>query len=87
MSKFRIASGMMSSKAIDRNNVPENVMAMLIIEPYLKHFIPDMNLPKIITSPKKMNISTIFIIVAASMFLNYYITMLYIHMDIHPILL
>lgn len=61
ISKFSIAYGIMSSKAIERNRAPENVIAVLIIEPYLKHFIPEMNLPKRTTYPKKTNISTIFI--------------------------
>ena len=51
----------MSNNAIERNSAPENVIAVLIIEPYLKHFMPDMNLPKSTTYPKKTNISTIFI--------------------------
>lgn len=46
---------------MDRKSAPENVIAVLIIEPYLKHFMPEMNLPKSTTSPKNTNISTIFI--------------------------
>jgi hypothetical protein len=73
ISKLRIASGIISKRAIDRNKVPENVMAILIIEPYLKHFIPEMNFPNSMTSLKKTSIRTIFIIVAASIYLNYYL--------------
>lgn len=58
---------MISSSAIDRKSVPENVMAMLIIEPYLKHFMPEINLPKSITSLKKTNMRMIFIMVATFM--------------------
>lgn len=57
----------MSSRAIDRNNEPENVIAILIIEPSLKHFIPEINLPKSMTSEKNTNIKTILIIVSTSM--------------------
>jgi len=48
-SKFRIASGIISRRAIDRNRDPENVMAMLMIDPSLKHFMPEINLPKSMT--------------------------------------
>lgn len=70
ISKFKIAYGIMSRSAIDKNSVPENVIAMLMTEPSLKHFMPEINLPNTRTSPKKMNINTIFIIVAGYMFLN-----------------
>jgi hypothetical protein len=68
MSKLRIASGIISSKAIDKNNAPEKVIAILIIDPYLKHCIPDINLPKSITYPKNTNIRIIFISKVASIF-------------------
>lgn len=55
-----MASGIISSNAIDKNKDPEKVMAILIIDPYLKHFIPDINLPNTITSAKNTNIRTIF---------------------------
>jgi hypothetical protein len=48
-SKLWIASGIMSRRAIERKSVPENVMAMLMIAPYLKHFMPEMNFPNSIT--------------------------------------
>lgn len=68
ISKLSIAYGIISKSAIERNKVPENVIAMLMMEPYLKHFIPEINLPKSMTSLKKTNIRTIFIIVAASIY-------------------
>lgn len=49
ISKLAIASGMMSSKAMERKSVPEKVIATLITEPYLKHFMPEINLPNTIT--------------------------------------
>lgn len=52
---------MMSKSAMERNRAPENVMAMLIMEPYLKHRMPEMNFPKTRTYPKKMNIRIILI--------------------------
>jgi hypothetical protein len=44
-----MASGMISRSAIERNRVPEKVIAMDIMDPSLKHFIPEMNLPKSMT--------------------------------------
>lgn len=54
-----MASGMMSSIAIDRNKLPENVMATDIICPSLKHFKLEMNRPKITTYRKNANIRII----------------------------
>jgi hypothetical protein len=58
----------MSSRAMDRKRVPENVMAMLITDPYLKHFIPDMNLPKSTTSVKNTNMRMILMTIVISIF-------------------
>lgn len=66
---------MMSRRAIERKRAPEKVIAMLIMDPYLKHFMPEMNLPKSKTSPKKTNISTIFIISVASIVFKTIITL------------
>lgn len=62
-----MAYGMMSSRAMERNNEPENVIAILIIEPSLKHFIPEMNLPKSMTYEKNTSINTILMMVSISM--------------------
>ncbi len=51
----------MSNKAIDKNNVPENVIAMFIILPYVKHFKLEINLPNITTYEKNTNINISFI--------------------------
>lgn len=40
-----MAYGIISKSAMDKNRVPENVIAILIIDPYLKHFMPEINLP------------------------------------------
>jgi hypothetical protein len=53
---------------MDKNNAPENVIAIFIIDPSLKHFIPEINLPKTITYAKKMTIRNIFIIKVTSIF-------------------
>lgn len=56
----------MSRRAIERNRVPENVIAVLIIEPYLKHFMPEMNLPKRTTSEKKIIINDTLMMVSTN---------------------
>lgn len=61
-----MASGMISKSAIDRKRVPEKVIAILIMDPYLKHLIPEINLPKRTTSLKNTNMSIIFIAVVTS---------------------
>ena len=64
---------MISSKAIERNNVPENVIARLITSLSPKHFNPEMNFPKITTSAKNATIKPIFIIVVVSILSYLYI--------------
>ena len=59
---------MMSRKAMEMNNAPENVIAMFIISLSSKHFKAETNLPKITTSKKNAIISPIFIIVIVSIF-------------------
>lgn len=66
-SKVSIASGIMSSIAIERNRLPENVIATDIKGPSLKHCKPEMNLPNITTSKKNASINIIFIINDVSM--------------------
>lgn len=66
--KVAIASGMISSMAIDKKRLPENVMATDMIGPSLKHVRPEMNLPKITTSMKKAAIKISFITKVLSMF-------------------
>lgn len=68
---------MISSRAIDRNNAPEKVMAILMIDPSLKHFMPEINLPKTSTSAKKTNIKIIFMISVISIF---FIIIMLIHL-------
>lgn len=68
---------MISKSAMDRKRVPEKVIAILIIDPYLKHFIPEINLPKSTTSVKNTNMSIIFITVVTSICLNVIIINLY----------
>ena len=60
--KIDIAYGIISNKAIDRNNVPENVKAIDIIFPSLKHDKLDINFPNMTTSAKKTIIRTNLII-------------------------
>ena len=57
----------MSSKAMDKNKDPENVMAMLMMEPYLKHFMPEMSLPNSMTSVKNRIMRMILMVVYRSM--------------------
>jgi hypothetical protein len=46
--------------AMERKRVPEKVMARSITFLFLKHYRPDTQLPKIVTSRKKTTISTAF---------------------------
>ena len=56
-----MASGIMSSIAIERKRLPEKVMATDMIWPSLKHLRLEINLPKMTTSKKKANIRPILI--------------------------
>jgi hypothetical protein len=58
-----MASGMMSNIAIERNKLPEKVMATDMIWPSLKHLRFEMNLPNMTTSKKNANIRQILIII------------------------
>ena len=49
LSNVSIASGIISSIAIDKKRLPEKVMAMDMMLPWLKHFREEMNLPKMTT--------------------------------------
>ena len=52
----------MSSIAIDRKRLPENVIATYMIPPLVKQFKLEMNLPKMMTYMKKATIKASFII-------------------------
>ena len=65
-SKLTIAYGMISSNAIDKNNVPENVIATAITPPSRKQFKPEINFPKMTTSEKNTNMRTILTMVTIS---------------------
>lgn len=68
MSKFDIASGIISSMAIDKNKVPEKVIAIAIICPSLKQDKLEMHLPKMTTSKKKETIKAILIMTSICIF-------------------
>jgi len=66
MSKLEIASGIISIIAIDKKSVPEKVIAIAIIWPYLKHDKLDMHLPKMTTSRKNATMRAILITIVIS---------------------
>jgi hypothetical protein len=55
--------------AIDKNNVPEKVIAIAIICPSLKQDKLEIHLPKMTTSKKNVIIKEILMIISISIFL------------------
>lgn len=55
---------------MDKNSVPENVMAMFIMLPYVKHFKLEMNLPNITTYEKNTNIKISLISITIYIFIE-----------------